>query len=194
MKVATSPLCSGKWHDEKRQKRPNRDTPTREQWQCVCKWMEQYRTAMCAAAAPYADRYCDSEDIVHDAMIAAVRQLQRGTTVRTPRSWLIGVTKKVGCAQVTRRKTRAALRLEKSLYLTARDAPDPLETYARSDWVRRAIATLPGPQQRIIWYIYADDLPVARIAALLDMPSETIRVYHHRARNRLRQLLQQPVA
>jgi RNA polymerase sigma-70 factor (ECF subfamily) len=68
---------------------------------------------------------------------------------------------------------------------------DPVqEGLAESDRVRRAMASLLGPQRATLALFYREGLRVAEIAVAMDVPVGTVKTRLMHARNALRALLE----
>lgn len=59
----------------------------------------------------------------------------------------------------------------------------------RSAALREALDRLPEPHKAIITLFYIEDQPIKKIAVIMDMPENTVKVYLMRGRDRLRKIV-----
>ncbi len=71
-------------------------------------------------------------------------------------------------------------------------ADEKPENWATSDQLRRLIKALPAGEGEALYLFYLEDLNVAEVAAIQDVPSGTVKSRLARARSRLRQQIEPP--
>jgi RNA polymerase sigma-70 factor (ECF subfamily) len=135
----------------------------------------------------------DAADVTQDVL---VRLWRHGDTVPAERltAWVLRVTRNACLDLIRRRQTRDALTPTSAF--TADEAPSPTQTPDEETEARefrrhleRALDELDEPYRSIVVLREIEDLPYQDIADALDLPLNTLKVYLHRARRRLRDAL-----
>ena len=138
----------------------------------------------------------DAEDVVQEALLHAFLDLAELRDRDRFVSWLLGIV-------VNLAKSRLRLRREVPVedwsggqairgfvWMDAEPTPDVRqEARELHDIVWKALAELPAEQQETVQLHYVDGLRVWEIAALVGVPSGTVKARLHRARGRLRRAL-----
>ena len=138
----------------------------------------------------------DAEDVVQEALLHAFLDLAELRDRDRFVSWLLGIV-------VNLAKSRLRLRREVPVedwsggqairgfvWMDAEPTPDVRqEARELHDIVWKALAALPAEQQETVQLHYVDGLRVWEIAALVGVPSGTVKARLHRARGRLRRAL-----
>ncbi len=127
-----------------------------------------------------------AEDAAQEAIVRAWRQRAQCRDPSTPGPWL----RRIAFNEAMRLASRAA---ESSLdelsavadRLACHDAD--VETAA---YVRQLLMVLPPLDRRLLYMQVWADIPVHEIAARLRMPEGTVKIRLHRARSRLRHLME----
>ncbi|HYE02627.1 MAG TPA: RNA polymerase sigma factor [Phycisphaerales bacterium] len=134
-----------------------------------------------------------AEDIVQDAFVRALTNLERFDFRFRFSTWLFTIAKRLYVNACQKHKpafdSEAAEQWE--------SAPGLPETRAIDDEVRSnaaaalemALAVLPQDQREIVILFYQLDWPIAQIAEYLAMPEGTIKSHLHRSRQRMREAL-----
>ena len=123
--------------------------------------------------------YAGDREVASDAVAEAFAQaLRRGQAIRDPRRWVWRAAFRIAAGELKRRR-RPALQIE--------------EAYVQSDLpllLREALARL-SPKQRaaVVLHHYAG-YPVRDVARIIGSTSSAVGVHLHRARDRLRRLLE----
>ncbi len=135
----------------------------------------------------------DAADVTQDVL---VRLWRHGDAVDEARrtAWALRVTRNACIDLIRSRTARRAHALPAQALVEAAPAdahhPDSLtESADLRAHLERAIADLDEPYRSIVWLREVDDLPYQDIADALDLPLNTLKVYLHRARKRLRDRL-----
>ncbi|NNF57561.1 MAG: RNA polymerase sigma factor [Rhodothermaceae bacterium] len=135
----------------------------------------------------------DAADVTQEVL---VRLWRNGDTVEPERrtAWALRVTRNACFDVLRRRQTRATLTPTSAMPAdeapSATHAPDThTEASDFRQHLARALDTLDEPYRSIVILREIDDLPYQEIADALDLPLNTLKVYLHRARQRLRDAL-----
>jgi RNA polymerase sigma-70 factor (ECF subfamily) len=143
----------------------------------------------------------EAADALQDALISAFRRAEsyRGDAAVT--TWLHRIVVNAALDRLRRRRTRAAVPLPDDLEEHAdraalptgtRDTEDPAETAVRSDQRQRvlaALATLPADQRAALVLVDMEGHSIDEAAAILGVPSGTVKSRCSRGRARLLPLL-----
>nr|WP_203597312.1 RNA polymerase sigma factor [Actinomadura bangladeshensis] len=157
---------------------------------------EAYRGAVFSTALRLCGRWAEAEDLSAEAFLRAYRALagygpDRIAGLR-PRAWLLMIL-----TNVWRNSVRSAARRPAAAG-PVEDAPDPPdpgegveEAAARRETGRELaalLAELPEAQRAAVVLRHVTDLPVAEVAAVLDLPEGTVKSHVSRGLARLRSL------
>ena len=135
----------------------------------------------------------DAADVTQEVL---VRLWRHGDTIEEAQrtAWTLRVTRNAAYDLLRRRQTRAAYTVNSNDFADA--APDEdhgPDTFTEAADLRahlnHALARLDEPYKSILILREIDDLPYQEIADTLDLPLNTLKVYLHRARRRLRDAL-----
>jgi RNA polymerase sigma-70 factor (ECF subfamily) len=143
-----------------------------------------------AAVVTYVRRRATADavdDLVEETFLVAWRRLDKVPEQELP--WLLGVARNVLATQRRGTRRREALAVRLAGARTPQHAPstnDPPD--AR---LAEALAKLPAKDREALLLTAWDDLTPAQAALVLGEPSGTFRVRLHRARRRLRRLLEE---
>lgn len=125
-----------------------------------------------------------AEEIAQEAFIELLARWKRISRYDRPDAWVRRVA--VRLAVRTLRRDRLRQKLERSTEAPTRFAPLDID-------VVRAVAVLPSSQRAAVVLYYFEDRPVSEVAEILGCSQPTARVHLHRARKRLRGLLNEEV-
>lgn len=131
----------------------------------------------------------DAADVVAETFLIAWRRMD-AVPRDEPRLWLYGVARRVlaNARRGDARRDRLSERLREALTLSIpAGGPDQ-----RVDDVRVALATLADDDREILRLAFWEELTPREIATVLAIPDATARTRLHRARNRLRDALEDP--
>ena len=119
-------------------------------------------------------------DVASDAVAEAFAQaLRRGEELQDPLAWIWRVSYRIASGELKRRG---------SLRSGLPDVAAPAET--RAVEMVDLLRGLPMNQRAALVLRYYADLPAADVAALMGVSAATVRVHLHRARKRLKKLLE----
>ncbi|MBO2454714.1 RNA polymerase sigma factor [Actinomadura barringtoniae] len=156
---------------------------------------DAYRTPVFSTALRLCGRWAEAEDLAAEAFLRAYRALlgyEPGRIAELrPRAWLLTIL-----MNLWRNSRRGAARKPPPGPLEA--APDPADpaegveaAAARHETGRELaglLAQLPEAQRAAVVLRHAADLPIAEIAAVLDVPEGTVKSHISRGLARLRKL------
>lgn len=151
--------------------------------QSLATLLTRHRAAMHAVAVAVLGGRPDAEDVVQDASLVAVTDLDRLRDPSLARAWLTGITRNLARAQARRREPLptdlAAVR--------GGDEPERrIEEAALRDWVWEAISGLSEPLRDVVVLRYfSRETSYGAIAAALGIPVGTVRSRLHDARTAL---------
>ena len=132
----------------------------------------------------------DAEDVVQEAMFAALTNIHTFDTSRSFRPWLYRIVVTRGLNFRKSRARRETQPLEHDLF--ASGVPGPAREAERAglrEAVSQALARLPERQRMIVQLFELDGFSGAEIAGMLGIPAGTVRWHLHEARRTLRGLL-----
>jgi RNA polymerase sigma-70 factor (ECF subfamily) len=139
---------------------------------------------MVALAAAVSGNRAFAEDIASEALGRASARWDVISRYDKPGAWLRRVTFNLAVSRRRRlvREAQAMLRL-------GRPEPELPPAPPEHDEVWAAVATLPRQQRAAVALHYLEDLSIDEIAEVLDLSPSTVRVHLHRARQALRDRL-----
>jgi RNA polymerase sigma-70 factor (ECF subfamily) len=133
----------------------------------------------------------EAEDAVQEALIRAWTRRHACRSVEAPLSWILQITRN----ESLRLLARGARRRDPAHAEPIRQEPEgddeELTSATTRVAVEQALATLDDADRRVLRLRYADDLTHAQVARRLGVPEGTVKVRLHRARLRLRPLLEE---
>jgi RNA polymerase sigma-70 factor (ECF subfamily) len=152
-------------------------------------YREQGR-AILAYALRRVDDPEDAADVVAETFLVAWRRLDEVPGDAGARLWLFGVARRViaNRHRAERRRTRLGERLAESLRTDLATQPAPAGKAAE---VLRAIGELDGDDRELLLLVSWEELSPGEVAKVLGISSLAARSRIHRARRRLRALLEQ---
>ena len=132
----------------------------------------------------------DAEDVVHDAFVAVIDCLDRLPMEVGPktRAFVVTVTESRAIDLYRRRKKMTTVEFEEGIGLP--DFSCPIEQLAEGNAISKAIAALPAQYRDVLLLRFDMDLPVRRLAVLLDKKEDTVYKLIDRARKRLAEELE----
>ena len=132
----------------------------------------------------------EAEDVVHDAFVAVIGCLDRLPVEVGPktRAFVVTVTESRAIDVYRRRKKVTMVEYEEGIGLP--DFACPIEQLAEGNAISRAIAALPAQYRDVLLLRFDMNLPVRRLAALLDKKEDAVYKLIDRARKRLAEELE----
>lgn len=132
----------------------------------------------------------DAWDLLAETMLVAWRRIDEVPDGNEALPWLYGVARRAlaNQARATRRRDRLSTRL--AAHLGNHVAPDGVQASADRAWVRAGLAGLNDLDREVLTLSLWEGLSPAEIAVAVNAPAATVRTRLHRARRRLRELLE----
>ncbi len=131
-----------------------------------------------------------ADDLVHDAIVRALRFRDRFRPDTNLRAWLITIVHNVFVNKV-RSMARNTRSLDSDEVALPRSDPSQ-EVAILIDEVSSALLRLSPEHREIIWLCCVEELPYVQVADTLEIAVGTVRSRLNRARARLRSLLEEP--
>jgi len=128
----------------------------------------------------------DARDASQDTFVSAWRELPRLRDVDRYDAWLARIA--VNACRMTLRRRGRVREIPVPVHFDA-PAPDPIGRLADADAVDRAFRRLPVEQRSILVLHHVECLPVAQVAAALDVPPGTVKSRLFAARAALQRAL-----
>ena len=130
------------------------------------------------------------EDVVQDVFLVAHRRADALAAADNPRAWLYGVAVNL-CREQRRRRRREGLwRVWGPREAAPEVAADEVAARRQlGERIRACVAALPDAQREVVVLYELEGLEGAAIAALLEVPVNTVWTRLHAGRGRLRSLL-----
>ena len=133
----------------------------------------------------------DAADATQDALVKIWQHIGTVEADRQ-RAWVARVSRNCALDLIRRRSVRPRPLADPTAFELADDAPLPdhdTETTEMRHEIECALQTLDEPYRSIVVLREIEGLAYAEIAETLDLPLNTLKVYLHRARRRLRDAL-----
>lgn len=126
-----------------------------------------------------------AEEVTQEALLKALRRWEQVQQMDRPDAWV----RRVACNLATSRFRRLSIEARALLRWRSRQIGDDAEQMD-PDLGRfwEAVRQLPERQAQAVALFYADDLPVADVAQVMDCAPGTVKAHLHAARERLRAL------
>ena len=143
-----------------------------------------YRTKVYRLAFSFVRNPADAEDLAQEAFVRLWRALPSYDGRASFSTWLYVIARNACLSELRRRGVRPVSAIE--------DAGEPAvpssgpSAEARLD-CEALVETLPEPQRQVVRLFYLEERSYEQVAAMLDMPINTVRSHLHRARKRLAQ-------
>ena len=156
-------------------------------WKFKLTVLQHYASVYQMSAALLGDE-AEAEDVTQETF---TRYWQDGDSVERPKHWLLRVARN-NCIDRLRRSSRVFYEDEQDLpsLSDGRDAAACLESAEQEEAVRNAIAMLPEPQRSIVIFFGLRGMSGADCAQILDLSTNQVKVYLHRARKRLSEIME----
>jgi RNA polymerase sigma-70 factor, ECF subfamily len=149
-------------------------------------WTEAERPAY-ALCVRLTGNHADAADALQEAQLAAWRNLHRFQARCPFGAWVYAIARNAALAVVRARSKRSEVELD-----TAEDdGPRPTgfaDTIVESIAVREALETIPGKHREAL-LLWVGGLSYDQVAGLMEAPTNSVRVWIHRARSALRERL-----
>ena len=136
----------------------------------------------------------EAEDLTQETFIRAYRKIGSYDPARPFRNWLYTVATNVGRNALRSRGRRIpSAWLDQGTEVPVADARSvgEVEVRERKNWLRAAVDQLPDPMPMLVQLHYQEGLSIREAAAILGMSENAAKVALHRARKKLRILLEE---
>ena len=153
----------------------------------AAEYFEKYYQAMVRRAAMYVNDIKDAEDIVGDCWVKLLQHVPKlmGMNSQARSAYIMKSLQNEAIDYIRRRKKEPALRNSDILRKEIPDCSNqPDHLLEQRDIVREIVCFLPNSERRII-AMQLQGYSINEIAEYLQLPMATIRVYRHRALQRL---------
>jgi RNA polymerase sigma-70 factor (ECF subfamily) len=158
---------------------------------------EAYRPRLLAAAERILRDSAEAEDAVQDALVSALRTLDRFRDAAQESSWPYRISVNCALMRLRRRRRRPATSFEElPAALAALSDPDALAADERlglqQDYAAlgSALAGLPDAQRAALSLRGVEELPIPEVAKRIGRSANAAKMLVHRARERLREELE----
>ena len=142
-----------------------------------------YRGRVYRLALGFVREPADAEDLAQEAFVRLWRALPLYDGRASFSTWLYVIARNACLNEVRRRGLRPTTALDEDAEPAAGTAMAP-PVDERLD-CETLVEALPEPQRRIVRLFYLEERSYEQVAAMLDMPINTVRSHLHRARKRL---------
>lgn len=132
----------------------------------------------------------DAEEAVQEALVRAWTRRDACRTPEAPLPWILQITRNEARRLLERRAQRLTVAPIEPASPEPEVEDDALTGTTTRVTVEQALARLGDSDRRVLRLRYADDLTQAEVARRLGVPEGTVKVRLHRARGRLRALLE----
>ena len=134
----------------------------------------------------------DAEDVVQEAMLAALANIRTFDTTRRFGPWLYRIVVTRGLNFRKSRARRQTESLDRDQFASREPGPIAgVERATLKEAVQAALARLPERQRMVVQLFELDGFSGAEIGAMLGIPAGTVRWHLHEARRTLRRMLAQ---
>ena len=123
-----------------------------------------------------------ARDVVQDVVIKILERPKPFVTARNPRAWLIRL--------VLNRCTDWHRWWRRLRQWQQRIRPEPMGESGKNDWFQDALNRLSRKQRMILILIYQENYSVQDVSDMLNLSPDTVRVHLMRARQKIRQFLE----
>lgn len=132
----------------------------------------------------------DTRELCQEAFLRVSQRLHQYRFESSLRTWIGRVATSIALRHLERQRL-PTVDLDEALPLPALDdLPRELDARQRSARLRDAIDALAPVPRLVVTLFYLEELPVAEVAALTDLPENTVKSHLARSRQRLRQHLE----
>lgn len=147
-----------------------------------------YPQLVAALAHQFGDRWL-AEELAQEALVRACDRWDRVRSLSSPVGWTFRVGLNLGRSRLRRRAAERRAHARRGPERQVASDPDTADRMA----VREALAALGDRQREVVVLRYFLGLTAAEVAALVGSTEGAVRVTTHRAINRLRDVLDEPL-
>lgn len=154
----------------------------------LCKRLEAERGRLYRMAFAWSHSSDVADDVVQETMIKALNSIDKVKNVKALDGWLFRILS--NCFIDFCRKQREEFDIDETL-LVERDTPETVHhQHEMFTAVRKAIASLPFKHRQVITLVDIENFSYAEVAEIIDVPMGTIMSRLNRARQSLKQILE----
>ena len=132
----------------------------------------------------------DSEDVLQETFVRALRALPRYREENHFKSWLFRIGHNEGLNVIRRRKRANALPESAPEPASEDSAAAPVEAAERASALHEAIAELPDVERQVVVMRLQSEMPFREIAEVVGAPLGTVLARMHNAKRRLKTILE----
>jgi len=135
----------------------------------------------------------EAEDLTQETFLRAYRKFGKYDPTYSFRNWLYTIATNIGRNALRSRGRRIpSARLDQGTEVSVADerSAGVIEGRERKDWLRSAVDCLPDPMPMLIQLHYQEGLSIRESAEILGMSENAAKVALHRARKKLRMMLE----
>jgi RNA polymerase sigma-70 factor (ECF subfamily) len=147
--------------------------------------LARYQGKVLRLAMSYLGSRSDAEDLAQEAFVRVWRALPSYDGRASLSTWIYVIARNACLSELQRRKRRPTSPLDEAAEPRpheGRPTTPPSDTRLDCDALLR---TLPETQRQVVALFYLEERSYEQVAALLDMPLNTVRSHLHRARRHL---------
>jgi RNA polymerase sigma-70 factor, ECF subfamily len=141
-----------------------------------------YRGRVYRLALGFVREPADAEDLAQEAFVRLWRALPLYDGRASFSTWLYVIARNACLNEVRRRGLRPTTALDEDTEAAGGVRAAPVDERLDCETL---VEALPEPQRRIVRLFYLEERSYEQVAAMLDMPINTVRSHLHRARKRL---------
>lgn len=146
--------------------------------------LERFQGKVFRLALSYLGSRSDAEDLAQDAFVRVWQALPRYDGRASFSTWIYVIARNACLSELRRRRLRPTSPLDDAVEPQAEGLPAGPAADVRLDCVA-LLRTLPERQRRVVSLFYLEGRSYEQVAAMLEMPLNTVRSHLHRARRRM---------
>ncbi len=134
----------------------------------------------------------DIDDLLQEVFLAAWQSIHKFKADSSPLTWLMGITinkSRAALRKQSRRKSKPLHNINPNALLAADPEDSPLESAEQNAALRHAVTQLPPKLREVIVLHYLEQLDIPTTAQILKLKRNTTEVRLHRAKTKLKTLL-----
>lgn len=152
---------------------------------------QTYRQLMYYVANHILGNTQDAEDVVHDAFIKIIENIEKFSDPKRPqtRAFIVTIIENKAIDLYRKRKSHDIIPLEEA-YIGVPE-PSKIEQIEEGDALTKAILSLPGRYREVLLLKYAQGYSMDEVAAILSTTGENVKKLIQRARKKLEAILRE---
>lgn len=155
--------------------------------------IERYKRPVFSLIYRMVQNPSDAEDLAQEVFIKVFRNLSSYDSQYAFHTWLFKITHNATIDFLRKNKPQLVSIDEDSIEIedTKPSPEEHMEIALQSEFVEKAIATMPVPYREVLILHYQQEIPCAEIAVILGIPEGTVKVRLFRARDIMKQKLKE---